>query len=600
MDGLGLVLAHSEPAGGTPTEDLIPAAIVAAVLMGALALFGWAHRAGRTSLLARTASFSERASGLPGWAALPLAIAGGALLVAVFGFYWDVASHIDNGRDPGPFANPSHWLIIGGLAGIALGGYVSVLLGSGPTSSAIRVRPGWHAPAGGALMLLCGVIAVAGFPLDDVWHRLFGQDVTLWSPTHMQMVGGATLSTIALWVLLVEGHRDPADAIRAERTRRLSEAAVGGAFLLGLSAFHAEFDYSVPQFRLVYHPIVLMLSSGIALVAARIYFGRAAALKAVGFFLLVRALLSFVIGPVMGHTTLHFPLYLAEALVVEAIALRVGTERQLWFGALAGIGIGTVGLAAEWGWSQVWMTIPWPAALLPEGVVLGLVAGVAGGVLGGFMGRALIPPHAPRQRVPIAVGLATAVAALVVLFYPFPTDAALEGSATVSLTEVPGRDGRWVHADIVMEPNDVANGAEWFNVTSWQGGGSVVTELSQIDAGHYETPVPIPVYGEWKALLRLQRGSSLMAAPIFLPKDDAIPAPAVPAEDRFTRELGSDKRIVLREAKDVDEALTYGASSAIIAIAIVWMVAIVWVLRRVERSADASLRMRSAEAIPAT
>ena len=27
----------------------------------------------------------------------------------------------------------------------------------------------------------CGMYALIGFPLDDVWHRIFGQDVTLWA-----------------------------------------------------------------------------------------------------------------------------------------------------------------------------------------------------------------------------------------------------------------------------------------------------------------------------------------------------------------------------------------------------------------------------------
>ena len=44
-----------------------------------------------------------------------------------------------------------------------------------------------------------------GFPLDDVWHRIFGQDVTLWGPTHVLMIGGASLAPIAAWLLLVEG-----------------------------------------------------------------------------------------------------------------------------------------------------------------------------------------------------------------------------------------------------------------------------------------------------------------------------------------------------------------------------------------------------------
>ena len=46
-------------------------------------------------------------------------------LVAGFGFYWDVAEHIDNGRDPGPLANPAHYFILAGLFAASFG----VLLG---------------------------------------------------------------------------------------------------------------------------------------------------------------------------------------------------------------------------------------------------------------------------------------------------------------------------------------------------------------------------------------------------------------------------------------------------------------------------------------
>ena len=42
------------------------------------------------------------------------------------------------------------------------------------------------------------------FQIDDVWHRIFGQDVTLWSPPHIQMVFGASLCTVAMWILYVE------------------------------------------------------------------------------------------------------------------------------------------------------------------------------------------------------------------------------------------------------------------------------------------------------------------------------------------------------------------------------------------------------------
>jgi hypothetical protein len=577
-----LLVANGEPAAGAPFGELVPAAIVAVAAVGALVVVGIAHRSGRVAFLNRAGALAERLAGLPRWASLPAAVAAASLLVAVFGFYWDVATHIDNGRDPGPFANPSHYLIIAGLAGIALAGAISVLLGSGETPTPVRVRAGWRAPVGGVLLLLCGAIAVVGFPLDDVWHRLFGQDVTLWSPTHLQMVGGAALSTLALWILLVEGRRAVTGGESQARRWRFAETFAAGSLLIGLSALHAEFDYSVPQFRLLYHPVILMLSAGTALVAARIRLGRGGAVKAVLVFLGIRAALSLVVGPLMGHTTLHFPLYLAEAIVVEAVARVVGTSRQITFGAVCGAAIGTVGLAAEWGWSHLWMTIPWPASLLPEGAVLGVVAAVTGGVLGAIIGRALSDPVAPRQGVPRVGGALTVAGVLLVLAYPFPTDASLDGSATVSLRRIETRDDRWAVADIRLAPSDAAEDAEWFNVTAWQGGGSVVQQPERVAGGKYRTTDPIPVAGEWKALLRLQRGNSLVAVPVYLPKDPAIPAPEVPAVARFTRPFTYDKEIVLREAKEVSPALTYGASGVMIAIAALFTAMFVWGLARLD------------------
>src|SRR3954452_20762320 len=95
--------AGSEPSKGASVTDLAWGAGVGGVLTVLLLVVGMRHRAGKTELLTRLAGFSERGSGLPGWCALPSAIAGGSALIAVFGFYWDVAKHIDTGRDPSPF-----------------------------------------------------------------------------------------------------------------------------------------------------------------------------------------------------------------------------------------------------------------------------------------------------------------------------------------------------------------------------------------------------------------------------------------------------------------------------------------------------------------
>jgi len=574
------LLAHKESAAGAATEDLIPATIVAVLALGVLAAFGIAHRRGRTRILTRLAGFSERVSGIPGWASLPMAIAAGALLVAVFGFYWDVATHIDNGRDPGPFANPSHFLIIGGLAGIALAGVVSVLLGRDEVPSAVRIRDGWYAPVGGLLLLLCGGIAVMGFPLDDVWHRLFGQDVTLWSPTHIQMVGGASLSTLALWVLFVEGRRAARDAPNGTFLR-LTEGSIAGAFLVGLSALQAEFDYSVPQFRLLFHPVLLMGCAGIALVAARIRLGRGGALAAVGVFIAIRGLVSLAVGPVMDHTTLHFPLYLVEALAIEAVAFRFSPDRQLRFAVASGLAVGTIGLAGEWAWSHVWMTMSWPASLFPEGAILGLVAALAGALVGGFIGRALSEPDRPRQLGTKALAVATTLGIIFVLAYPFPAGDKIPGSAVVS-TMPAERDG-WARVQVALEPSTLANDSEWFNITSWQGGGSVVQELEPRGDGVYAASEPVPVTGEWKTQIRLQDDRSLMAIPIYLPEDPVIPAEGVPVPGPGeARPLESDKELLLREAKDVSYGVTFAASSVLALLVAAWVTAMAWGLRRIE------------------
>jgi hypothetical protein len=584
-----LIWAHGEPAGGAALHEILWASGVGLVMFLGLGLFGAAHRACRTKVLTGLGRFAERVSGLPSWSALPAGVAGGALLVAVFGFYWDVASHIDNGRDPGPFANPSHYFIIFGLLGIAVAGYLGALLGGDPESpTAVRVRSGWSVPLGSVLLMMCGLIAVAGFPLDDMWHRLFGQDVTLWGPTHIQMVGGAALSTLALWVLIVEGIR----AVRASGGKvttalRAIETTIAGSFLLGLSALQAEFDYSVPQFRLLFHPVLLALAAAIALVPARIRLGRGGALKAVAFFIIVRGILSLVVGPGFGHTTLHFPLYIAEALLVELVALRVSTGKSIAFGAWAGALIGSVGVAAEWGWSHVWMTMSWTPSLFPE-VTLALVAGVAGGVLGGLIGRS-IDGSTERERFPLALGVATGVALVLCLAIPLPITT-VDGSATVAL-ENPA--GPTTSATIVVDPPDLADDAEWLNVTAWQGGGSVIAPLARTGPGEYRTTADFPIHDDWKALIRLHTGSAVVAVPIYLPKDPGIPADETPAEPLFTRSFVPDKQVILREAKDTPQWMSVAGNSVLVAIVIVWITVLAWALRRMHRDGRGETTTRS-------
>src|SRR5215210_8517755 len=387
-EGIVTLAAKSASAGGAEAGQAIGATIGAIVITCAMIGIVAGHRSGKLPQVGRLAAFAERSSGIPGWSSLPIVFIVGALMIAALGMYWDISIHLDEGRDPGPLANSSHYFILAGLFGVFFAGLLSVCLprAGRPSESAVTLVGDWYAPLGGLLMTLSASFALAAFPLDDVWHRIFGQDVTLWGPTHLVLIGGAGLATVGALILLAEGvqSRRQTTPRTAPRALLFRQVSVAGAFLVALSTFQAEFDFSVPQFRLVWHPILLMLAAGIGLVSARLTIGRGGALLSVLVFLVIRGLLSLYVGPVAGHTPLHFPLYLVEALVVEAVALRAPSDRPVAFGALCGVGIGTLGLAAEWGWSHVWWVIPWTSALLREGIVAGFLAAVAGGVIGGF------------------------------------------------------------------------------------------------------------------------------------------------------------------------------------------------------------------------
>jgi len=290
---------------------------------------------------------------------------------------------------------------------------------------------------------------------------------------------------------------------------------------------------------------------------------------------------------------LHFPLYVVEAVLVELVALVVSTRRQILFGAVSGLLIGTVGLAAEWEWSQIWMPLPWRSAMWPLGAVLGFVAAVCGGVLGGAMGRSLLRPGEARQRSPrLVLPLAWAgVLAVIAIAMPMSSH---DYKATVTLQNVSSGPERGVLATVRLDPPQAADNATWFNLTSWQGGngmfqssivGQWVVPLHKVGPGVYRSSTPVPVYGKWKTLLRLATVSSLQAIPIYLPADPAIPAKGVAAPATFTRTFVPDKQVLQREAVGGSVALQRAAYILLGLIGLIWIAGLAFGLRRLDRSA---------------
>jgi hypothetical protein len=605
MRGAAVVLAQAtgdEPAGGAAAAEALGATAGALVATALMALLIAGHRSGRIAFLSRASAWAERQTGLPGWAALPSMVVSVSLLTAVLGMYWDISLHIDNGRDAGPLANPAHYLILIGLYGTLAGGALSVALSGRerPCATAVRLGDGWWAPVGGLMIAACGAFALSGFPLDDAWHRIFGQDVTLWGPTHLMLIGGGSLATLGSIVLLSEAvrelGRDPERDRRTASVFHLRRALLVGGLLVALSTFQGEFDFGVPQFRLVLHPILIMVAAGVGLVATRIYLGPGGALLAVLGFLLIRGFLAVTVGGVFGQTTPHFPLYLVEALAVEAVFLRAAGRSPVVLGALAGVLIGSFGLAAEWAWSQAWMPIPWSSALLPEAALAGLITAVAAGALGGFVGAALTAaPLLGRSARGAALAGAAVLVAVVAWGVPLSSDG--PRSAAMVLRDAGGDSGaRAVHASIAIEPaSAVEADPEFVNITAWQGGGRVLDPLEGTAPGRYRTTVPIPVHGAWKASLRVHKGDSLVSVPIYLPEDRAIPAPAVAAPARFTRPFQPDIELLQRERRsDVPAALGAAAYLTVLAIVVTLFAFFAWALLRVGRGGPSKPRSRRA------
>lgn len=114
-------------------------------------------------------------------------------LVAAWGLAWDIQWHMTIGRDS--FWIAPHLIIYGSVVvGLALGWGVL----------AYEWWRGIATTRGFRLAALGLVLVVLAAPIDDLWHRLFGLDVTLWSPPHLLALFGSAVSTLGCLLIAIE------------------------------------------------------------------------------------------------------------------------------------------------------------------------------------------------------------------------------------------------------------------------------------------------------------------------------------------------------------------------------------------------------------
>jgi hypothetical protein len=554
MGSADLTFVAEAPARGAGLNQVIGLSIAAVVIAAVMLWVGHAHRTHRIEWLTRIADKMGEKFHRPNWVALPVLVFTTSIICALFGFIWDVSWHIGNGRDPGPLANPAHYFIIIGLFGIFVGGMLAVVLPfDKPGPAAVRITSNWYAPVGGLLMAGCGLYAMIGFPLDDIWHRIFGQDVTLWGPTHLMMIGGACFSLFAVLMLEREGEADAGEQLaHGVFITFLRYLSFGGLFI-GLSVYQIEFDFGVPQFRLVFQPMLIAAAAALAGVAARYTMGRGAAIIAAVFAIALRGLVALLVGPILGAPINWFPLYLGPALVVELVALTPLLKRPIAFGAVSGLAVATVGLWLESLWIGAVYHYPWPTRMWGEALAMAVPVAMLTGVCGALFGLVLTGQRLPGRKIGIA---AVALTVLVIggavangLHILVPR----QNTATVNLTDLPSPPGeRMVSADVQLTPPFVSDNPDWLTILSWQGRmqnnrGLMIDRLAKVGPGHYRSTQPVPVWGEWKTLLRVQDGRTMTAVPIWEPADDAIPAPEVPALASSTRPFVLEVTILQRE-----------------------------------------------------
>ncbi|MBJ7353233.1 MAG: hypothetical protein JHC98_00250 [Thermoleophilaceae bacterium] len=593
------ILAVTEaapPAGGAALKEIIIATLMGGIAFGGVVFLALGHRSGKIHWLQTAGDFAGRQLSLPAWAALPLVVLTGSLIAAVFGLYWDVSLHLSKGRDAGPLANPSHYFILVGLLGCFSAGVLALTMpkpGTKPSPWSVKLAEGWYAPVGGLLIAISAAFGLAGFPLDDFWHRMFGQDVTLWGPTHLLMLTGAGLCLIGASVLLIEGglatdrKRGNRELTRQEKLIRTGRRAMSaGGLLVALCIYMGEFDFGIAQFQQVFHPLMVMFAAGVALTYARSTAGRGGAILAVLFYLLVRGLLTLIVSDVFGRPEASFPLFLGCAIAVELAALAMGSRvytKPMQFAIASGAAIGTLGLATEWAWTNVWGIYPWTSALLPEGAIIGFIAAVAGAFIGAWMANSLMlrpRPMGALRYAPVASVLVMMVMIGYGLHQYSPKGLEAQLTNTPAATP-PGETGKWVNTTIKLNSDYFDTDRKWAKSIAWQGPGFVVNDLKQTGPGTFETTEPIPAYGKWKSMVRFHKDSSLMGVAVFEPLDAAIPAAEVPAAPQVTRDLRPDRVILQREAKFEGGWLTNFGYFLLFAIAMSLLGLLAWGIQRV-------------------
>ena len=308
-------------------------------------------------------------------------------LSSLLGVNWDISWHIDKGRDT--FFTMPHNFIYGAMLIVLMVSLYGLIRDQRQSSLHLRIAGRQLHPG-----LLIGVVAAAMIlffaPADELWHRFFGVDATLWGPMHLVGLTGFGLFSFAG---LVSSQIEREIADNAARQRLFSRLSVFfAAMLLGsLVLLLAEYEFNVTQFEIYFHPMLLagLTVFPLALISylrPRLWSATVAAL----IFTLVRlALIGWLTYTssidLAGQTKPAIPVLILSALAIDAMVAR---KQPGW---LVGLVAGAITLIVNYFAVNLYAVMPWTADALAIGVPAGLALAALLGALAARVAEQIEP-----------------------------------------------------------------------------------------------------------------------------------------------------------------------------------------------------------------
>lgn len=161
-----------------------------------------------------------------------------AKLVGGWGVGWDIRWHLIIGRDSfwiAPHVMTYASVVVACAISFGVLGVETWCARAGSPSAPTVTIAGLHGTRGFHLAWWGMAIVILAAPVDDLWHRLFGLDVTLWSPPHLLGLAGSQVSNLGTMLIALE--------VYESGWARSWALVTSGVFLLG--TFYIAVDQSV-------------------------------------------------------------------------------------------------------------------------------------------------------------------------------------------------------------------------------------------------------------------------------------------------------------------------------------------------------------------